>query len=122
MRYLVKGDCSIPCTNLSDVQLGTRRHARRSRVRRVIALLCLALAGFFVIQLVGNVGGSSPISPEWDSPSSVLAWLRWSFGHIGYQIRNEIKGTVPFGNLGVILKLACCAVAAAVFLRGPSQA
>jgi len=92
-------------------------------VRRVIALLCLVLAGFFVVQLFKNAGGSNSISasPEWDSPSSILAWLRWNLNSIGLQIRNEFKGAVPFGNLAVIFKLACCAVAAAIFLRMPNR-
>jgi len=125
MRYLVKGDCGIPCLDPSEKQHGARRRARQSSVRRVIALLCIVLAGFFVIQLFRNAGLSNSMSPaaspEWDSPSSVLSWLRWNFGNVGWQIRNEIKGAVPFGNLAVILKLACCGVAAAVFLRGPDR-
>jgi hypothetical protein len=87
----------------------------------VIAVLCIVLASFFIIQLFRNVGVSSPVSPEWDSPSSVISWLRWNLNSVGWQIRNEFKGSVEFGNLAVILKLACCAVAAAVFLRGPSR-
>ena len=125
MRYLVKGDCGIPCADPSDAKRGVRRRGWRNSVRRVIVLLCLVLAGFFVIQLFRNAGLSnsmSPVaSPEWDSPSSVLSWLRWNLINVGWQIRNEIKGAVPFGNLAVIVKLACCAVAATVFLRGPNK-
>lgn len=125
MRSLVKGDCGVPYSDPSDQQRDKRRRRWRRSVRRTIALLCLILAGFFVVQLFKNAGlsdsMSSAASPEWDSPSSVLSWLRWNFGNVGWQIRNEIKGAVPFGNLAVILKLACCAVAAAVFLRGPNR-
>jgi hypothetical protein len=125
MRSLVKGDCGIPCSDPSQEQPGTRRRAWRRAVRRVIALLCMILAGFFMVQLFKNAGVSnsmsSAASPEWDSPSSVFSWLRWNVNSIGLQFRNEIKGAIPFGNLAVILKLACCAVAAAVFLRGPNR-
>lgn len=121
MRYLVKGDCGLPCTDPSTVQRAVRRRTRRGSVRRVIALLCIVLASIFIIQLFRNAGVSSPVSPEWESPSSIIFWLRWNLNSVGCQIRNEVKGAVPFGNLAVILKLACCAVAAAVFLRGPSR-
>jgi hypothetical protein len=91
-------------------------------VRRIIALLCLILAGFFVFQLFSDADPYLAVaSPDWSSPSSVCSWFRWRLCSVGLQIRNEVKGAVPFGNLGVIVKLACCAVAAAVFLRGPNK-
>ena len=123
MRSMVKGDCGMQCSDPSADQPGARRRAFRRFVRRVIALLCLVLAGFFVVQLFKNAGGSNSVSasPEWDSPSSIFAWLRWNLNSIGLQIRNEFKGAVPFGNLAVIFKLACCAVAAAIFLRMPNR-
>lgn len=125
MRYLVKGDSGIPCLDPTEEQIAVRRRARRCFVRRAIALLCVMLAGFFAIQLFKN-GGLSDSSmaasaPEWDSPSSVLAWLRSNLSSVRWQVRNEIKGAVPFGNLAIILKLAFCSVAAAVFLRVPSR-
>ena len=125
MRSLVKGDCGISCSNPAEDQPGARRRCWRRAGRRVIALLCLILAGFFVVQWVRNAGVSNSMtfasSPEWDSPSSVVSWLRWNVNIVASQIRNEIKGTVPFGNLEIILKLACCAVVAAMFLRGPNK-
>ena len=125
MRSLVKGDCGIPCCDPDVEQRATRQRTRRSWVRRVIALLCMMLASFFAIQLFKNAGPSDSVSfdasPDWTNPSSVLSWLRWNLSNVGLQIRNEIKGAVPFGNLAIILKLACCAVAAAVFLRGPNR-
>ena len=125
MRYLVKGDCGIPCDDPSDNDRGKRPRRWRSSVHRAIALLCLILAGFFVLQLFRDAAVTNSVSPaaspEWDNPSSVLSWARSNLNNVGWQIRNEIKGAVPFGNLAVMLKLACCAVAAAAFLRGPNK-
>jgi peptidoglycan/LPS O-acetylase OafA/YrhL len=122
MRSIVKGDCGLSFPDPSDESRIQRNRIWRNRVRRVIALLCLVLAGFLVYELFNDSDPmSSAMSPEWDNPSSVFSWFRWKLSSVGWRLRNEIKGAVPFGNLAVIVKLACCAVAAAVFLRGPNK-
>lgn len=125
MRYLVKGDCGIGCIDPDRQVAALRRRARRLWVRRVIACLCLLLMGFFAVQLFrANESAEQVVvgpSLEWDSPASVISWLRWQLSGIGSQVRNGIQDALPFGNLSVIFKMAFCAVAAAVFLRGPQR-
>ncbi len=125
MRYLVKGDCGIGYIDPAEQETAIRRRAWRLRVRRLIAFLCLLLMGLFAVQLIraNHSAEQTRVGPslEWDSPPSVLSWLRWQLGGIGSQVQNGMRDALPFGNLSVIFKMALCAVAGAVFLRGPQR-
>ncbi len=124
MRYLVKSDCGNSLADQLNPEAVSRLRKRRG-MRLLIAVCCVALTAFFGRQLLESGGFSNYASlvprPEWDNPSSVALWLRWCTTGLCVQLRNSIEQAIPLGNLGTIVKMAVCAVAAAVFLRGPHK-
>lgn len=124
MRYMVKGDGGISLSSQKNPE-ETARLRRRRLFRQLLAVCCVALTAYFGRQFM-EAGGFSNYAdlvprPEWDSPSSVVSWLRWCLTGLSFQVRNSIEQAIPLGDFGIILKMAICAVAAAVFLRGPRR-
>ena len=121
MRYLVKGDSGVTCPDAREEGRLSHRRFRRRLFYRFVAILCALLAGMFAWQLFSPASrhSVSVSATEWDSPASVFSMFKSCVLGVGWQVRSGLQDALPFGNLAIILKMAFCAVAAAVFLRGP---
>jgi hypothetical protein len=124
MRYLIKGDCGIPLTDPTTPQ-SNHPAWRRNLGRRILAILCLILAGHFGLQFLQNGllsdHNAMAFTPEWDDPAATFAWFLGHLNGWAWQLRSGVNGALPPGNYGLILKMALCAVAAAVFVHSPRK-
>ena len=100
---------------------GYARRARRAVPGLVIAGV-LVTAGLYALSLL--MAGTSTTwldgfrSHSSDQVSFVSSAVEHLRGWVS-QVRSGIDGAMPFGPLATILKLAVCAVAATLLLRGP---
>ena len=100
-------------------------YVRRARHRwpAVLTLGLLALVGVYALSLLLSGQSAGPLEAvrlrALDQTSSPLyIAVEWIRGRVS-SVRFGINGALPFGPFVTILKLAICAVAATVFLRGP---
>ena len=125
MRKLAWGNAGV--SEPSRVGGGGGGYVRQVRhlLPAVLIVVLLTFASLYVFSLV-NAGQSASLLEttrlrlldQSSLLSATVAHLRgWLFS-----VRFGINGALPFGPFVTILKLAVCAVAAAVFLRGPRGA
>jgi hypothetical protein len=122
MRSLIKNSDLPECPEATGAD--ECRHAqRRHVVRRLITLGCIGLATWVAFQFLRGEFGNGPVAaPEWTDPAAVFSSLRGRILALNYQFREAVGGALPSGDFGLIIKVAVCAVAAAVFLRSPRRA
>ena len=91
----------------------------------VLIMGLLALAGLYVLNFVRADPSASLLEAIRLRLMDQSSLLSATVGHLRgwmFSVRFGINGALPFGPFVTILKLAVCAVAAAVFLRGPRGA
>ncbi len=124
MRSLVKGEGGLPCADEPSAD-ELARLRRRQRVRRAIAAVCVCLGAFFVYQATRSAVAASSAglmaTPDWTDPGEVFSWLRGRVLSVVWHMRESVNGALPSGDVGLIFKVAVCAVAATVFLRVPRR-
>jgi len=120
MRSLIKND---PGIQYGDEGSMTRSRRRRRSFRLSIAVCSIALAGFFVYQLLSSSTGDVAAGPavHWNEPKSVVTWLRWSVNAACVELRGTVNGALPSGNMATIFKMCLCFGLGAIFLRMPQR-
>lgn len=125
MRDLVKGNIEMPHAERAAKEAPMHSRWRHHLGRRLFAITCLLLTGLFALQLlhVGSTSSSlaSDLSPGWDNPTGFFSRLKWRGSGLRWRVQRSLEDTFPAGEWGLILKMSFCAVAAAVFLRGPQR-
>jgi hypothetical protein len=118
MRSLIKNDPGIQYVDEAALQ---RERRRRRIFRKAIALACICMACYFVFQLLMPDDPSAGPEISLSRPKSVVTWFQWSFNSICVEIRDAVNGSLPPGNLAIVLKLILCFGLGALLLRMPQR-
>jgi hypothetical protein len=122
MRSLIKNN--DPGIEYIDEAKLERLRRRRRVVRLSIALCCIGLAGYFVVQLLWSSTSDPASGPAvtWSEPKSIVTWVRWNVNAICVRVRGAVGTTFTSGgNVATILKMCLCFALGALFLRAPQR-
>ena len=122
MRYMIKGDGGLPSDELPKP--GKSRRLRRVW-RRIVAFTLLAGVGLLAYEYSGPAVDPEYVTPQFSESggrgASVLSWIRLKTSAASSNVRAFYDDVVPSGPLAILIKLALCGAAAAIFIGGPRR-